>query len=89
MFFRYEDPSPSSFDYPSHEQGIHSGNAGIIGSVLHLMKMLFNLSMIKYPSLLSSSITKWSIVLFSELHFITFCFMKLNFVIQEQGILIP
>ncbi|PNF36664.1 hypothetical protein B7P43_G13333 [Cryptotermes secundus] len=72
LILRYEDPSPSSFDYPSHEQGIHSGNAGIIGSVLHLMKLLFNLSMIKYPSLLSSSITKWSIVLFSILT-IGFC----------------
>jgi hypothetical protein len=85
MCFRYENSSPSSFDYHSHEQGIQSGNAGIIGSVLHLMKLLFNLSMIKYPSLLSSSITKWSIILFSELHLITFCFMKLIFVAQGQG----
>lgn len=65
LILRYEDSSPSSFDYLSHDQGIQSGNAGVIGSVFHLMKLLFNLSMIKYPSLLSSSITKWSIVLFS------------------------
>jgi hypothetical protein len=89
MCFRYEDASRSSFDYPSHDQGIQSGSAGVIGSVLHLVKLLFNLSMIKYPSLLSSSITKWSIVLFSELHFVTFCLMKLTFIIQEQGIPTP
>jgi hypothetical protein len=75
IYFRYEDPSPYSIDYFSHGQGIQFGNTGIIGSVLHSMKVLFNLSMIKYPSLLSSSITKWSVILFSELHFITFCFM--------------
>jgi hypothetical protein len=88
--FRYEDTSQSSFDYPSHDQGIRFGNDGDIASVLHPMKLLFNLSMIKYPSLLSSSITKWSIVLFSELHFTTFCFMRLNQLIQRnKGIIIP
>lgn len=67
LVLRYEDQLPSSFDYPTHGQGLQFGNTGIIGSVLHPMKLLFNLSMVKYPSLLSSSITKWSIIVFSVL----------------------
>ncbi|KDR23205.1 high affinity cationic amino acid transporter 1-like [Zootermopsis nevadensis] len=65
LVLRYEDPPQSSYAYSSHEQEIQFGDAGIVSLVLRSMKLLFNLSMIKYPSLLSSSITKWSIVLFS------------------------
>lgn len=67
LVLRYENLSPSSFDYTSHGQEIQFGNTGFIHSMLHPMKLLFNLSMIKYPSLLSSSITKWSVTLFSVL----------------------
>ncbi|KAJ4442790.1 hypothetical protein ANN_04383, partial [Periplaneta americana] len=69
LVLRYEDPAPVTFDYSSHDQGIRydGRGTGITNTVLHSMKQLFNLSMIKYPSLLSSAITKWGIVLFSIL----------------------
>ncbi|KAJ9588241.1 hypothetical protein L9F63_018405, partial [Diploptera punctata] len=65
LVLRYEDPQPVSYDYSSQEQNLRFGRTGIVVNVIHALKHLFNLSMIKYPSIMSSSITKFGIVLFS------------------------
>lgn len=65
LVLRYEDPQPTSYDYSTHDQNLKFGHTGIVNNVFHTLKQLFNLSMIKYPSIMSSSITKWGIVLFS------------------------
>ena len=68
-FFRYEDPEPTTYDFSSHDQHLKFGHTGFVNSVYSAVKQLFNLSMIKYPSITSSSITKWGIILFSKYRF--------------------
>ncbi|XP_046993548.1 cationic amino acid transporter 2-like [Schistocerca americana] len=60
LILRYEDPSPASFEHDLPKKEINVFNA-----VLLSLKHLFNFSLLKYPTELTSTITKWAVVIFS------------------------